>query len=278
MLKNKNISVLDKLVKTEEITNEKSLSTKSATLLLEGPKEHLDILHKVGLTHHIELNKQKLHEKNSVKMLSQIYGGKTYKGSDLKSICNLYDLKLVIARDHKGLLGVEIAEKIQEFSDKNATEVPSKEDANIMVKKSKIDLSYANWFVLAPSEEFIKTSTKSNACTLFYRESYDGADYRARESDKFIEVFSWGKNYSSLRKYNHMYNNYNYNSLNGDETSVRSVVLIFSIVLFLTTLLGVFTTLFTSTIVFSIAWLLIIFFNSINTDINHYKTWNVQNF
>ena len=278
MLTNKNISVLDKLVKTEEVTTEKSLSTKSSVLLLEGPKENLDILHKVGLTHHLDINADKISEKNSVKMLSQIYGGKTYKGKDLKAVCNLYDLKLVMARDYKGLLGLEIAEKIKEFADKNSSEVPSKTDAEVMVKKSKIDLNYANWFVLAPSEEFLETSTKNSACTLFYRESYNGNQFYALESDKFIEVYSWGKTYSSLRKYNHMFNFYEYNSLDSDSTSVRSVVIIFSVILFLITLLGIFTTLFMSTITFSIIILLIIFFNSINTDIIHYKRWNNQSF
>ena len=56
MLKNKNISVLDKLVKTEQIISEKSLSTKTSTLLLEGPKENLDILKKIGLNHQSIIN------------------------------------------------------------------------------------------------------------------------------------------------------------------------------------------------------------------------------
>lgn len=276
MLKNKNISVLDKLVKTEQIISEKSLSTKTSTLLLEGPKENLDILKKIGLDHHIEINKQKIHEKNSVEMLSQIYGGKVYLGKDLKQVCNLYDLKLCPAKDHKGLPSEDIAEKIKTFMDNNSEQVPDKKNEGQTITKSKINLVYSNFFILAPSEEFLKTSTKSTACTLFYREEYDGNDYQARPNERFIEIYSWGNSYSSLRMFNHMYNTYEYNT--GEDITVRSAVTLASIGLFVVLLVGIFTPFFNTSVVLSLFLLMIIFFNSVNNNIIHYDKWNQPKF
>lgn len=271
---NKNISVLDKLVKSEELLVNNSESNKNSQLLLELPKENLEILKKIGLDHHLDINQANANKINGRSTLSKLYNSKVYLGEEIKLVCNLYDLKFVVAAKYKGLLSEEVPKVILDFIEKNSIEVPDRNDPEKMVKKSSIDLGYGNFFVLAPTEEFLKTSIKKSSCTLFYRETGEGRNEKACENQKFIEVYSWGKNYSSLRMFNHIYNLYDYNT---NDMSERTFGIILTFLFFIFLIAGVITSCFMGPLILCSIVSIILFF-LINSNQKHFEKWNQQDF
>lgn len=276
MNKHKNTFNLDKVSEFNNV-----IVTKEKQLLLEAPSESLEIVKAIHLTHH--LNKIE-NEKNKFAKYSHFkeeFNANVYSGLDIKKLCNKYDLKLCRAEEYKGTINSELIEKINTFYKSHEYEVEKyNEEGEIkkIIKKSKINTTPRNFFILAPSETFLKDNISSQNVTLFYRED-DYSNY-ANETDMFVEVYTWGNNYSELRKIRPYLNTYKYSfDENNDSISTRSINIIL-LVLFFSFLIPLIITdkLYPMFIINSVILMLILFNNLSMKDSLHYKNWNKYNF
>ena len=298
-MENKNSVVLGKVSKYNNIeaTSEKNLA------LLEAPKESLQILEAINLTHHVHKVQNKFNEKNKVVQLKQIFGKNVYLGSDIKKLCIMYDLKCPQAQYFKGEVGAELAEIINNFIKENTTveeiEVPVKEyfhnennkkdwrytgEKTIETKTTcSIDTASANFFILAPAESFMKDNPKSMNATLFYRESAESMV--VQEDDHLIELHSWGNNYSSSRMLNsvlHLQNHTDYDKYghiykeSSETLTIAGFFYIILSIMILFTLIGLFTNsmgfIYFNMFV-GILFLLNLLLTS-KSDLKHFQSWN----
>ncbi len=241
MLKNRNSSLLDKYASKEDLIF-KNQNDKGTLLLLDQPKENLDILRTIGLNEHIDKVSHEANIKNSKSQLGIKFNKPSFLGSDIKKLCNEYDLTISRAMNYKGSPFEGLPEIIQNFINEHNYEtiVPAKtttrdvlkrdgdnrivkdsEDNYVYIKeeyeikpsetliKSRIKTGVSNWFIMAPRESF-DGKTKNNCCTLFYRDNDDSREIS--ESDVFLEIHSWGKSYSDLRKFNYFLKPVNYDN------------------------------------------------------------------
>lgn len=233
---NKNSSLLGRYSAKEDIIF-KNQNDEGTLLLLEKPKENTQILKDIGFDHYISEVEKEAHIKNSKIVIGQLFGKPAFLGSEIKKVCNDYDLVISKVSNYKGVPFQDLPEIIQAFIDANSSDVviPAKmeirnvikEDENgkslrdsegnliliekeyeikpsKTVKKSKIKTGYSNWFIMAPRESF-SGNKKNTCCTLFYRDNEDSKNIS--ENDVFTEVYSWGSNYSDIRKYNYFLTN-----------------------------------------------------------------------
>jgi len=173
---------LDKLIKKEDSNSCEKI--KDATLLLESPKENLQILENINLDYQIRINKKIVNDSNKIKFFSEKFSKKVITGKEIKDLCNLYDLKCLISSDYKSKLCPELSNKLVEFENEN-----------------KITLFSRNCFIVSLPEAFDQKCSDENFNTLFlYRENYNNTI--ANEDDIFTVIHSWGNNLNSKRKYN----------------------------------------------------------------------------
>jgi hypothetical protein len=245
---NKNSSLLGKYSTKEDI-NFKNKNDEGVLLLLEKNEENTKILKEIGFDNYILKVEKEAHIKNSKNVFSQLYGKPSFLGSEIKKVCNDYDLVISKVQNYNGAPFKDLPQIIQKFIDDNSEEViiPEKttsekvyykdkitinltteEEINKeypfsdsdgsykriasiiperIEKKSKIKTGYSNWFIMAPREAF-HGNKKNVCCTLFYRDNDDSS--KISENDVFLEVHSWGSNYSELRKYNYFLKNINW--------------------------------------------------------------------
>lgn len=297
-MENKNSVILGKVSKYNNVkaTSEKNLA------LLEAPKESLQILESINLTHHIHKVQDEFNEKNKVVQLKQIFGRNVYLGSDIKKLCIMYDLKCPQAQYFKGEVGAELAEIINNFVKENTTteEYTEREkiifenedgsknwkwgDSEIKTKsKCNINTASANFFILAPAESFMRDNPKSMNATLFYRES--AKSKVVQEEDHLIEIHSWGNNYSSNRMFNsllHLQSHSNYDKY-GEKTKDSSDVLTIAgafystlFIMLVFALIGLFTNLM-GFIYVNIAIAIVFLLNLLLTsksNLKHFQSWN----
>ena len=298
-MENKNSVVLGKVSKYNNIvaTSEKNLA------LLEAPKESLQILEAINLTHHVHKIQNKFNEKNKVVQLKQIFGKNVYLGSDIKKLCIMYDLKCPQAQYFKGEVGAELAEIINNFIKENTTveeiEVPVKEyfynennkkdwrytgEKTIETKsKCNINIASANFFILAPAESFMSDDVKSMNATLFYRERAN--DSVIMEEDHLIELHSWGNNYSSNRMLNsvlHLQTHADYGKygeMHNESSETLTIAGVFYWTLFIMlifTLIGLFTNSM-GFIYFNMFFGILFLINLLVTEksnLKHFQSWN----
>ena len=237
MFKNKNTSLLEQYSNKENIIF-KNKNDKGTLLLLEKNEENTQILKTIGFDNYISKVEKEVHLKNSKNVLTELYNKPAYLGNEIKKLCNDYDLVITKVSNYKGAPFKDLPQIIQSFIDDNSEDVviPEKiksekvyydgysldekqrdkefpyEDSDgkykretiiipeKIVKKSKIKTGYSNWFVMVPRESVLKF-TNNTCCTLFYRDNDDSGDISV--NDVFTEVYSWGKSYSNIRKYNY---------------------------------------------------------------------------
>lgn len=289
-MKNKNSVYLDKVSKLNKAFN----ISNEETLLLEAPKENLQILETINLTNHIHKVNNKFNTLNRVKQLSSLYNRNAFLGSNIKKLCVKYDLKLCKAEHFLVEIDNEIATIINKFVDEHAIYTEEESDideyyynkegekcvrkALIKVKtnRSNVMVTSRNFFILAPSENFIDENSSLKNATLFYRDHDDTK--LASESDCFIELYSWGENYSETRMLNYLFNLNKYEFRN-DDISIRNLNFITISLLLLLTLIFSLTNSFNiATILINIIIILPLVISLFDSKLNHFQTWNQNNF
>lgn len=274
MTKNKNTFNLDKVSEFNNV-----VASKEKQLLLEAPTENLEIVKAIHLTHHLNKIEEERNKLAKYSHFKEQFESNVYSGADIKKLCNTYDLKLCRAEQFKGDINSELIEKINQFYKAHEYEIEKlKEDGSVkkVVKKSKVNTTPRNFYILAPSECFLKDSSNCENVTLFYREHSD--TYEANEQDMFVEVHTWGNNYSELRKIKPYLNTYKYD-YNTDAVSVRSVNIMFILLAIVFSIpLGIYNQYNAMFIMYGILGLFT-FLNCIGIKKSlHYKNWNINSF
>ncbi len=268
---NKNSSLLGRYSTKEDIIF-KNQNDEGTLLLLQKSSDNTKILKEIGFDNYISKVEKEAHVKNSKVVISQLFGKPAFLGSEIKKLCNDYDLVISKVSNYNGAPFKDLPQIIEAFMDANSEDVLIPErtkekqiyyygnlDENekapsdyryydtdlkryykyetIVVseerieKKSKIKTGYSNWFIMAPREAF-HGNKKNTCCTLFYRDNDDTKDIS--EKDVFTEVYSWGSNYSDIRKYNYFLKNIDWEKetnargkqLNQNEISHQNILLI----------------------------------------------------
>lgn len=171
------------------------------TLLLNSYNGDNEVLRQLGLDHQIEYSNKLQQDVKRSELAQQRYNKSVYSGSEIKKLCNEYDLRLLPARDYNGSIPVDLARKVKEFCD----------DQDIIVRQN-------SFFVLAPVEQFktIKHVPINADPILFYSDgsAESRTSYRseASTSDTFVNVHYWGNDFTSIRKFRWLFNTYRYSS------------------------------------------------------------------
>lgn len=295
---NKNSVVLGKVAKYNNVQP----MPEQDKLLLEIPKDDLQILEAINLTHHIDKVKKTFNEENKVVQLKQIFGKNVYLGSDIKKLCIMYDLKCPKAEYFKGNVGSEIAQVIRDFINDNTVietiEIPVKRyfwnengakdweytgEKEIEEKKiCNINTGASNFFILSTAESFMKDDAKAMNATLFYREHSNRTTIS--EDDHLIELHSWGNNYSNKRMFNsllHIQDHGTYNmygdktSDSSDELTIASFFYISCFVMLLMSIIGsIFNLMGLVYVNAFIATIFLINLALVSSELKHFKSWN----
>lgn len=268
-MKNKNSVLLGK------VSNDITPSLKEdELLLLQAPTEDLSILRTLNLDHKInELNNKKYQIDVITAFKNKFKSRNVVKGSDIKKLCNLYDLKMCSTRYFLVETDLNLINAIKEFEKEYSYEVQKNDERTII--KSEINISDRNFFILAPSENFLDAKSKLKNATLFYRE-FDG-NRNADENDLFIELYSWGDNYNDLRMFNVLFNNYNYHIENEFSYSNQipiSLLLSLIFILFTSVYNGIIINLTLQIIMFLSTLIPLLYFKNLT----HFTSWNKPEF
>lgn len=266
-MKNKNSVLLGKV--SNDIT---SSLKEDELLLLQAPTEDLSILRTLNLDHKINVLSNKKYQIDKITAFKNKFKSRNVvKGSDIKKLCNLYDLKMCSTRYFLVETDLNLINAIKEFEKEYSYKVQKNEERTIT--KSEILISDKNFFILAPSENFLDDKSKLKNATLFYRESEYG---KAAEEDLFIEIYSWGDNYSNLRMLNVLFNNYNYKTDNLSYSQQVFIILLISLLTIILTSIfnGVILNLTLQLGLFLTTLIPFIYFNKLI----HFTLWNKHEF
>ena len=146
----------------------------------------------------------------------------------------------------------------------------------VKTTKSNIMITSRNFFILAPSENFIYQDSSLKNATLFYRD-HDDSNI-ASENDHFIEIYSWGENYPESRMSNFLYNTYVY-KLEKEQTSIRTAkytYLLFLLIFFIIN--TYFNVDFKYLLIESAVILSLFIINLTQGNFIHFKKWNQNSF
>ena len=194
---NKNIAKLNQIRLENQIKSDISKESQKDVLLLSAGEnaDELQVLRDIGLDNHLSKELKKESKNNEFKLLSDKFNRNVYKGSDIKKLCYDYNLTILMARDYKGPVSLDIAKEIIKLQKEHLVTVKRHENAKEF-EKSEISLSHYNFFILTDNFD------KGTSVTLFYREGKADSSYgddKVRENDLLIEVASFGKPFSEAR-------------------------------------------------------------------------------
>lgn len=157
------------------------------------------------------------------KKQEKIYDTEGFIGSQIKELCDEYDLRCLQLSKYKGTYPPEMLRKIAEFSEKHNVEVNN-----------------MDWFILAPTETFEiqKFTPKPVDPIILYRTDGSNSRWQASEDDSFVQVYNWGNDFMYHRKINFMFQTYTDNREDWSNMATTIVYSLFMIIGMLGTVLG----------------------------------------
>lgn len=144
---------------------------------------------------------------------NKIYSTKSYTGKQIKDICIKYDLRMLPTRYYQGAIDVDLADKIEDFLEKN-----------------NLAMNEGEFFILAPVESFEtveKIVPRNVDPILFYRTDKNRNRYStsAGEDETFTQIHNWGNDFTELRRWRFLLDQ----SKSKDDWSTNSMKTIFLI-------------------------------------------------
>lgn len=221
---------MSKLVKELDILKEKQekdfngdhIVKQAEVLLLDSHNKDNAVLEMLGLDHQIKYTQKLENDYRRGKIAEQTYKRKSYSGSDIKKLCNEYDLRMLPVEYYNGEIPSDLARIVSEFCEEN--DIIARRDA---------------FYILAPTEMFntIKHVPINLDPILFYKEPnpHSSKTQYAKVSDTFINVHYWGNDFSPLRRFRYLFSKYVHRT---DEFSNWTRTGIFGIILFIVFILN----------------------------------------
>ncbi len=170
------------------------------TLLLEAHTEEQEVMEKIGLNQYSGYQKKLTEELNRTKQMEKIYQRPVFMGKDIMTLCQTYYLKMLPAKYFIGEVAADVPRKINEFC-----------------KERDIVAGEHEFFIMAPAELFNTTKQelppkppRQRDPILFYRQWDKGSRManEAQENEEFVQVCNWGKDFTNVRKFKHLFSHY----------------------------------------------------------------------
>lgn len=174
-----------KKVKTKENAPIESLVDSVKSLLIGYSSEQDEILKQAGLSSN-PVESRLTEDYKRTKASEEVYKAESFTGTQIKELCNKYNLKMLPTTYYKGAVPADTADYLKEFCDKN-----------------KLAITNRELFMLAPVEMF-NTKTVPDIQKdpiLFYRTYKQYNNQEAAEKDVFSQVHNWGDDFKESRKY-----------------------------------------------------------------------------
>lgn len=174
--------------KAKEVQSVLSENENEVTLLLPSHQKELETLRKLGLDHNI---REVAKIKDSVTfngILNEKYNKPALSYSELEEMALKYDLNIFRVDQYKGEVPLEIANQITEFC----------ETHDMIIAR--------NYFYLLTGSR--KNLKNKNAMLMYLVDSDNSSSsYRDNlyENDKFIPIYTWGKDYTFLQEFKWMF-------------------------------------------------------------------------
>ena len=203
--------------KKEKVFNGDHIVKQAEVLLLDSHNQDNVVLEKLGLDHQIKYSKKLETDYRRGKMAEETYNKKSYSGSDIKKLCNDYDLKMLPTSDYNGEIPSDLARIVGEFCESN--DIPMRSEC---------------FYILAPTEMFrtVKHVPRNLDPILFYKEpnSTTSRVEKAQTSDSFVNIHYWGNDFSPLRKFRYLFSNFKeYRSYWANKDRMIVFMIIFSL-------------------------------------------------
>ena len=154
-----------------------------------APTESKEVLEQIGLTHQLRKSEEKVATQNALNHFKTKFETNTYTGDQIRTMCNVYDLKMLPSHNYKGQLDPSLVSVLKQFSDKNY-------ETNKIVPRQR------DYFILAPRESFENNCTGTGNVMFFYRETGESrsSNEYAKSDEVFSLVHSWGEDLKPIRK------------------------------------------------------------------------------
>ena len=115
---NKLVRELEKIKETSsKEMNGDAILKDAETLLLGAYNEDNKILDQLGLDHQIKYSNKLQQDVKRSKLAQERYERSVYSGTDIKKLCNEYDLRILPAKYYNGSIPVDLARKVKQFCD-----------------------------------------------------------------------------------------------------------------------------------------------------------------
>lgn len=216
---------MSKLVKELDILKEKKekdfngdhIVKQAEVLLLDSHNQDNVVLETLGLDHQIKYTKKLEIDYRRGKIAEETYNKKSYSGSDIKTLCNDYDLKMLPTSYYNGEIPSDLARIVSEFCESN----------NISMRPDC-------FYILAPTEMFrtVKHVPRNLDPILFYKEpnSTSSRVEKAHKDDSFVNIHYWGNDFSPLRKFRYLFSDFKeYNSDWPNRNRMIVFIIVFSL-------------------------------------------------
>jgi hypothetical protein len=171
-------------VKQKENAPIESVMDQVKTLLIGYDNESEKILKQAGLSSN-PVEPRLTEDYKRTKAVEERYKVESYTGSQIKELCNMYNLRMLPTSYYKGTVPADTADYIKDFCDKN----------NLVITNRDM-------FILAPVEMFeTKQFYVDRDPILFYRtDKRNSYNDKAQLDDVFSQVHNWGNDFQESRK------------------------------------------------------------------------------
>lgn len=255
---NKLLKELTKVKEKEYKDVSKNEIIKEANVLLLGSRDKdLDTLQSLGLDHQIKFEKKHTEDFKRTEHAKKVYGNESFTGTQIKKLCNTYNLKILPLDFYNGSIPAELPRVVRDFCE-----------------SKNVPIGTNNFFILAPVEQFktIKHVPLSKDPILFYKDpdsSTSSRGYReVKKDDVLVQVINWGSDFSFWRVFHPFFSTFQ--DQGGDVTKLR-MTFVSGILLVLSILASIFLHFFVSVFLVSLACIFL--FTNISYS-NSQKLWN----
>lgn len=192
---NKNIAKLKGIRQVNKLPDTK-IEEHTQLLLTSGGEnqEAIEALKAIGLDSHLNNEMKEASKNKELLLASEKFTQDVFKGQDIQDLCVTYDLKLLPAENYRGPVSLDVGKEIIKFK-KQYTKKKKRSESSEEIEVSEINLQHYSFFVL--TDDF----KKGTSVTLFYRPDSEWGHTRAKVEDVFVEVASFGKPFSDIRRF-----------------------------------------------------------------------------
>lgn len=187
---------------SQDFVDMEAIVAESNQLLLEAHDKDKKVLDSLNISTELKHERKLNADIKRTVQAEKIYEKEVFTGSQIKELCQMYDLKMLSTRRFKGRVPSHLARVVAEFAEKHEIDLERRHDDS--------------FFILAPVEMFntdkVKRVAPQKDPILFYRQPNNGTTSHNREyaqlDDAFVQIMNWGHDFQTSRKNRVHWNDY----------------------------------------------------------------------